>query len=40
MGEIETSFIISTPLKLDEAAIGYKMFQDDQDEVTTVVLTP
>lgn len=39
-GEIDPRFIISTRLPLSEAARGYAMFKDDQDEVTKVVLTP
>ncbi len=39
-GDIDPRFIISTRLPLSEAAKGYKIFHDDQDEVTKVVLHP
>jgi threonine dehydrogenase-like Zn-dependent dehydrogenase len=36
--KIDTTFLISHRLPLEEAARGYKMFHDDQDEVTKIVL--
>ena len=39
-GQIDPSVIISHRLPLEEAAEGYKIFKDKQDEVTKVVLTP
>ncbi|HYK25822.1 MAG TPA: zinc-dependent alcohol dehydrogenase [Steroidobacteraceae bacterium] len=39
-GEIDPSFIITHRLRLDEAAEGYRMFHDDQDECVKVVLKP
>jgi threonine dehydrogenase-like Zn-dependent dehydrogenase len=39
-GKIDTTFLISHRLDLEEAPQGYKMFHDDQNEVTKVVLKP
>jgi threonine dehydrogenase-like Zn-dependent dehydrogenase len=39
-GEIDTTFLISHRLPLEEAPIGYRNFKDNQDEWTKVVLTP
>ena len=39
-GEIDTTFLISHRLPLEEAPRGYKNFHDNQDEWTKVVLTP
>jgi threonine dehydrogenase-like Zn-dependent dehydrogenase len=39
-GEIDTTFLISHRLPLEEAASGYKMFKEQQNEVTKVVLKP
>jgi threonine dehydrogenase-like Zn-dependent dehydrogenase len=39
-GEIDPSFVISHRLKLDEAAHGYQMFCEKQDNCTKVVLRP
>ena len=39
-GEIDPSFIITHRLRLDEAAEGYRMFRDDQNECIKVVLKP
>jgi len=39
-GEIDTTFLISHRLPLEEAPIGYKNFRDKQDEWTKVVLRP
>lgn len=39
-GVFDPSFIITHRLKLDEAADGYKMFRDKQDECIKVVLKP
>ena len=39
-GEIDTTFLISHRLPLEEAPIGYRNFQDKQNEWTKVVLKP
>jgi len=39
-GDIDTTFLISHRLPLEEAAKGYKMFKEQQNEVTKVVLKP
>ena len=39
-GQIDPTFVISHRLPLEDAAEGYKMFKDKQDEVTKVVLRP
>jgi threonine dehydrogenase-like Zn-dependent dehydrogenase len=39
-GKIDPTFVISHRLPLEQAAEGYKMFKDRQDEVTKVVLKP
>jgi len=39
-GEIDTTFLISHRLPLEEAPTGYKNFHDKQDEWTKVVLKP
>jgi threonine dehydrogenase-like Zn-dependent dehydrogenase len=39
-GKIDTTFLISHRLPLEEAARGYKMFKEQQNEVTKVVLKP
>jgi len=39
-GKIDTTFLISHRLPLDQAAQGYKMFKEQQNEVTKVVLKP
>ncbi len=39
-GKIDPSFVISHELPLERAAEGYKMFKEQQDEVTKVVLRP
>jgi threonine dehydrogenase-like Zn-dependent dehydrogenase len=39
-GKIETTYIISHRLPLEEAPQGYKMFKEQQNEVTKVVLKP
>ncbi len=36
--KIDTTFLISHRIPLEEAPKGYKMFHDDQDEVTKIVL--
>jgi len=38
--KIDTTFLISHRLPLEEAAEGYRMFHDHQNEVTKVVLKP
>jgi threonine dehydrogenase-like Zn-dependent dehydrogenase len=37
-GEIDTTFLISHHLSLEDAANGYRMFKEQQNEVTKVVL--
>jgi threonine dehydrogenase-like Zn-dependent dehydrogenase len=39
-GKIDTTFLISHRLPLEEAARGYKIFKEQQNEVTKVVLKP
>ena len=39
-GEIDTTFLISHRLPLEEAPTGYKNFRDNQNEWTKVVLKP
>ncbi|HEV7718347.1 MAG TPA: glutathione-dependent formaldehyde dehydrogenase, partial [Arsenicitalea sp.] len=39
-GEIDTTFLISHRLPLEQAAEGYKNFHDKQNEWTKVVLKP
>ena len=39
-GRIDPSFVISHRLPLEEAAQGYRLFKEHQDEVTKVVLRP
>ena len=39
-GELDTTFLISHHLPLDQAAEGYKNFHDNQNEWTKVVLKP
>jgi threonine dehydrogenase-like Zn-dependent dehydrogenase len=39
-GKIDTTFLISHRLPLEDAARGYKMFKEQQNEVTKVVLKP
>jgi len=39
-GEIDTTFLISHTLPLERAADGYRMFHDEQNEVTKVILKP
>lgn len=39
-GEIDTTFLISHRLPLEEAATGYRNFHDNQNEWTKVVLKP
>lgn len=39
-GEIDTTFLISHRLSLEEAPRGYRNFHDNQNEWTKVVLTP
>jgi threonine dehydrogenase-like Zn-dependent dehydrogenase len=39
-GEIDTTFLISHRLSLEEAADGYKCFKEEQDSWTKVVLKP
>jgi threonine dehydrogenase-like Zn-dependent dehydrogenase len=38
--KIDTTFLISHRLPLEMAPEGYKMFHDDQDNVTKIVLKP
>jgi hypothetical protein len=39
-GKLNTTFLISHRLSLEEAPQGYKMFKEKQNEVTKVVLKP
>ena len=39
-GDIETTFLISHRLPLEDAATGYKNFKEQQDSWTKVVLQP
>jgi threonine dehydrogenase-like Zn-dependent dehydrogenase len=39
-GKIDTTFLISHRLPLQEAADGYKMFKKEQNDVTKIVLKP
>jgi len=39
-GKIDTTFLISHRMALEDAPKGYKMFHDNQNEVTKVVLKP
>jgi threonine dehydrogenase-like Zn-dependent dehydrogenase len=39
-GRIDTTFLISHRLPLDDAAEGYRMFKEEQNEITKVVLKP
>lgn len=39
-GEIDTTFLISHRLFLEDAPMGYKNFHDKQNEWTKVVLRP
>ena len=38
--KIDTTFLISHRMPLEDAAKGYKMFHDQQNEVTKIVLKP
>jgi threonine dehydrogenase-like Zn-dependent dehydrogenase len=39
-GKLDTTFLISHRLSLEDAPLGYRMFKDKQNEVTKVVLKP
>jgi threonine dehydrogenase-like Zn-dependent dehydrogenase len=39
-GELDTTFLISHRLPLEDAAEGYRLFAEDQNETTKVVLKP
>ena len=39
-GDIDPSFVVTHRMKLDEAAEGYAMFSNKQDDCVKVVLTP
>jgi threonine dehydrogenase-like Zn-dependent dehydrogenase len=39
-GRLDTTFLISHRLPLEEAAHGYKIFKEQQNDVTKVVLKP
>ena len=39
-GELDTTFLISHRLPLEDAPKGYKMFKEQQNETTKVVLKP
>jgi threonine dehydrogenase-like Zn-dependent dehydrogenase len=38
--KLDTTFLISHRLSLEEGPSGYKMFKEQQNEVTKVVLKP
>jgi threonine dehydrogenase-like Zn-dependent dehydrogenase len=38
--KVDTTFLISHRLPLEQAAEGYRMFHDKQNEVTKIVLKP
>ena len=38
--KLDTTFLISHRLDLEDAPTGYKMFKEQQNEVTKVVLKP
>jgi threonine dehydrogenase-like Zn-dependent dehydrogenase len=39
-GSLDTTFLISHRLPLEEAAEGYRLFSEDQNETTKIVLKP
>ena len=39
-GKLDTTFLISHRLDLEEAPLGYKKFKEEQNEYTKVVLKP
>ncbi len=39
-GEIDPSFIITHPLSLEDAPLGYEIFKNKQDQCIKVVLKP
>ena len=39
-GEIDSDFVITHRMKLDETPQGYQMFRDKQDECVKIVLRP
>ena len=39
-GKLKPEAIISHRMKLDQAADGYRMFEDKQDDCRKIVLTP
>jgi threonine dehydrogenase-like Zn-dependent dehydrogenase len=39
-GEIDSTFVISHVLPLEEAPAGYDMFKNKQDECTKIILKP
>jgi threonine dehydrogenase-like Zn-dependent dehydrogenase len=39
-GKLDTTFLISHRMSLEDAPTGYKMFKEQQNEVTKVVLKP
>ena len=39
-GKIDPSFVITHHMRLDDAAKGYSMFRDKQDECIKIVLNP
>jgi threonine dehydrogenase-like Zn-dependent dehydrogenase len=39
-GKLDTTFLISHRLPLEEAPRGYKIFKEQQNDVTKVVLKP
>ena len=39
-GQIDTTFLISHRMSLEDAPKGYKMFHDNQNDVTKIILKP
>ena len=39
-GKLDTTFLISHRMALEDAADGYRMFNDNQNELTKIVLKP
>ena len=39
-GKIDTTFLISHRLPLENAADGYRLFHDEQDQATKIILKP
>ena len=39
-GKVDTTFLISHRMALEDAPYGYKLFKEEQNETTKVVLKP